>query len=85
MLASGKCEKAAQDLVKNFDSYQQRCHGRGTKPEDMASCRQFSDEKNALAVCAVPPDDPERGYKRRAIQHDPMPTAFAMAQQRPQE
>jgi hypothetical protein len=74
LIASGQCVKVAQDLVRNSDDYQ-RCHETGRR----AKCEQYYREASVLSACAVSPDDPEHGYKRRAIRRDPMPTAIALA------
>jgi hypothetical protein len=74
--ASGQCTKVAQDLVKHNDEYHRAC----TPAHHSGRCMQYGKEIGTVAFCAVSPDDPELGYKVRAIKDDFMATAITMAQ-----
>jgi hypothetical protein len=85
LIASGQCTKAAQDLVNNKDKYQESCQAlatTGRRAYGGPECGKYFREKDLISACAVSPDDPEHGYKRRAIRSDPMPTAIVMAQEK---
>jgi hypothetical protein len=55
----------------------------GCRRGPATSCPQpvaLASDVSTIAMCAVSPDDPDHGPKRRAIRSDPMAVAVTMAQ-----
>jgi hypothetical protein len=80
LVASGKCEKAAQHYIANHDLTETCGNGRRGPGTSCPQQAALASDVSTIAMCAVSPDDPDHGPKRRAIRSDPMAVAETMAQ-----
>ena len=80
--ANGECKRAAQAVVAHGAELEESCK---TISYHSAACRTYANQRSTVAFCAMPQDEPNHGFKFRAILKDPMPTATVMAQEKPQQ